>query len=184
MFLLCVGLENMNFFDYLRKPGSNSVKPQPLQIRREVILTEAAPVRKVLTPALPRSKGRKSPPKSGVVGQDRLYPKKPLARGHASRKRPTPEQVLESSSDASGSEEAIGVSHKKLKSSSTRELDRKRQVRSSEAFSRDNGITYPIVHAADIASLDTSISFVPLFEGLTETAEVLLQYPSISPPER
>ena len=173
----------MNFFDYLRKPGSGTVKRQPLQVRKEVILIDATPANKTSRSPLPQVKGRKISPHNSDNNRERPHTRKSLLQGTTSRKRPTPEQVLESSTESSDSEGAIRVPHKKSKTSLGRQPDSKRQVRSSQVSSLHSGI-HRMVHAADITSLDIAIKFVPLFEGLAKEAEILLQYPSFSPQEK
>ena len=174
----------MSFFGFLQKPGSKLVKPQPLQIRREVTVTEVLPVRKALVPSSQRQNGRRSTPGSGSKKHERNNANSQSSRSKPTRKRVSPEQAPRLSSDDSGSDEEVSAPVKKPKSSHSQEPDGNRRVHSREAFIEHNTGVFPMVHAADISSLDTSIKFVPAFEGLSEGAEIFLQYPSFSQRER
>ena len=175
----------MGFFDYLQKPGAKSIKQQPLKIRKEVVKTDATHARTSLAPSKPRMNGRLLSPNEHSKKRAYQGPTTPLSRTAGSRKqRGTPETAQKFSSDESDSDNAENTSSKKAKHSVSCELDTKRHVRSVEAFSENNADYFPVVHAADITSVDTSIKFVPAWEGLTQRADVLLQYPSNSQPER
>lgn len=175
----------MSFFGFLQRPGSKLIKPQPLQIRREVTVTEVLPARKALVPSSQRQHGRRSTLGSGAKKHERPCANSQSSRSKTARKRVSPEQAQRLSSDDSESDEDASASVKKLKSINSQEPDWNRRVRSRKAFVDDNnnGI-FPMVHAADISSLDTSIKFVPAAEELSEGAEISLQYPSFSQRER
>lgn len=172
----------MSFFGFLQKPGSKLIKPQPLQLRREVTVTEIIPAHTALVPCSQRQNGLGSTPGSGAKKHQRPQANSQSSRSKTARKRVSPEQAQRLSSDDSESDGDAPL--KKPKSSNSQELDWNRRVHSRKAFIQDNDGVFPMVHAADISLLDTSIKFVPAFEGLSEGAEISLQYPSFSQRER
>ena len=104
------------------------------------------------------------------------------SRGKPPRKRAYSEQTLKSSSGES--DDNVEISDKRVKRQCVREVDPNRQIRSEKAFDLNNAHVFPMVHAADITSLETTIKFVPAFPGLPDRAVVYLQYPSSSQQEK
>ncbi|MCJ1480222.1 Nucleosomal histone H3-Lys79 methylase [Schaereria dolodes] len=174
----------MGFFDHFQKKGSNPIKPQPLQLRKEIIPHNAPASRQPVPLKSQRPNGHAPPRKVGR--QDAPQHAKTLkAPSNHSRKRASPvEQRIESSSEDSEDEVSVVMARKKTKPNSSVEPDLKRQVRSKKAFSKDDDGVFTMVHAADIASLESSVKFIPLFDELPERAEVGFQYPSASQRER
>ena len=172
----------MSFFDRLQKPGSSTIKPKPLQIRREVVVTK--PRASPQNAASPRSLGLQPSPTPVPKKRDRNETQPTRIKARSARKREIPEQILKSSSDESGSDESISTTPKRFKSHVEEEVDSKRQVRSKKAFSGEGNGDLPRVHAADIMSLNTSVKYIPAFEGLEDGTEVAVQYPSCLQRER
>ncbi|MCJ1376953.1 Nucleosomal histone H3-Lys79 methylase [Xylographa soralifera] len=177
-------------FNYLLKKSSAST--QSLQIRKEVVTTKTTIRTASLLNAAPRSNGLQPSRKQTKRPQDKGR-RSPLhtvkKENEATRKRRTPSQGLVNfSSDDSEveeeEEEEEEGSRKKLKAELDQDPDLKRQVRNKTAFSEDDEGIFPMVHAADIPSLDKTTKYVPSFEGLPENTEVSLQYPSASQRER
>ena len=96
----------------------------------------------------------------------------------------TAQQRFDTSSDDSGSDVSLGASRKRFKTSAETEPDLKRQIRCQKAFSEVDNTAFPMVHAAEIASVDRSTKFVAAFGDSTGSAEIELQYPSASQRER
>lgn len=183
----------MSFFGHLHKSGAPAIKPQGSQIRKEVIRV-APDVRshqRIASPPAghPSGKSARQPngapqkTKAGVKhGLDespntKLNNKKP-------RHRPSPRsQPLQASSDSSDDDSFLARSSPKPRV--TRSPDLKRQVRCRAAFVDEDG-TFPMVHAADIASIDKTNKYKPAFVDTAagSTDVLLLQYPSASQPER
>ena len=170
--------DEMSFFNFLKKPGSGSSTAKPLKIRREVVNAPQS-----FTPG----RGTSSIPNTSPtrLSKTNLTAKtvsvRPL-QGKPSRKRACSEQVLKSSSEES--DDDAGRTKKRLKRQSLSDVDPDHQKRSEQAFDRKSVHVFPMVHAADITYLETNIKFVPAFPGLPDRAEVYLQYPSMSQPEK
>ena len=172
----------MSFFNFLQKPGSGSLTVKPVQIRREVVDTPRSPK--------PQPDGRVLPSTRAVPAK-RLLKAKPLrrnnsvtpSRGKPPRKRACSEQVLKSSSEESEHDDVV-TSNKRMKRRVTREIDPNRHIRSEQAFDSKGPHVFPMVHAAEITSSQSTMKFIPAFPGLPERTEVYLQYPSMSQKER
>ncbi len=170
----------MGPFDLLRKKGTKPIQAQPLKIRKQITVTQA--------PSLAKSSDfesssvhRQGSPVPGTA-KDRL-PVKPLSQARRSKKRPSPAQLrLESDSDDDSDREEDSELRKKIKLSAEPEVDTKRQIRSRKAFVADEDGRFLMVHAADIASLNTSTKYKAAFSQSPSTT-VALQYPSASQTE-
>lgn len=187
---------SMSFFDHLRKPGAPAIKPQGSQIRREVIQTtlNAPPhqrnsvlsrngIRSALKSAQQPSGSSRS---KGILRKrtlDESTSKRPGPQKARKRNSPLP-QRLQSSSESSDSDVSLVWSRRQAEVVRSTEPDLARQVRFLEAFA-EGGEDFRMVHAADIASLDTPSKFAPAFGGPSQSAGILLlQYPSASQQER
>ena len=166
----------MSFFDRLQKPGSTIIKPKPLQIRREVVTTQPRPSSQ--TGPLPQSNGLQ--PKK----RERVEPQPSRTKPRSAGRSKISEQILRMSSDESSSDESILTAPKRFKSHIEEEVDSNRRVRSRKAFSTEGNDDHSRVHAADVMSLNTSVKYIPVFEGLVEETEVFVQYPSCLQSER
>ena len=173
----------MGFFDHIQRKGQTALKSQTSQIRRETVSTAPDPRKRfVPTPQRPKTDNVRS-----SQGLKRTEPAstslKP--RRQDSRKRILPaQQRFDTSSDDSGSDASLGASRKRVKTSAETEPDLKRQVRCQKAFSEVDDTVFPMVHAADIASVDISSKFIAAFGEPIDCAEIELQYPSASHGER
>lgn len=185
----------MGFFDHLQKGGSFSLQPKKPQIRKVVQTRPAAPSRSSSqTPnsAPPRvsstDKTRHSRSQRSSASRDSEPPasKRRLGTPLRSRKRQTPELRLSSDDDdddASDTDASFEV-RKRARTSDSAEPDLERRVRSLKAFTEDAVKALPMVHAAEITSVQKPGNFQPAFGQTDQPAEVLLQYPSASPKER
>ena len=170
-------------FNFMLK--ASTAKPQQLLVRKEVVTTKSSIPRKNLLSAPPRSDVRQSQPKKA---DHKPRKSTPLSSSDAERKVPrkrsTPTQRTVFSSDDSDVSETSERPSKKLKQESVQDVDSKRQVWLAKAFSNEDDGQFPMVHAADITSLDKATKYLPTFEGWSDSLEVVLQYPSISQRER
>lgn len=173
----------MGFFDHIQKKGQTALKPQTSQIRRETISTAPDP-RKRFIPTPQRPKSDDSRPSKGLKRNGPTSTSlKP--RRQDPRKRISPaQQHFDTSSDDSGSDGSLGASRKRIKTCIETEPDLTRQIRCQKAFLENNDTSFPMIHAADIASVDNSSKFVAAFGESTGCAEIELQYPSASRKER
>ena len=186
----------MSFFDHLRKPGAPAIKPQGSQIRREVIkITSNAPSyqrnpvpsKNAIRPALKSTQQPNGSSRSTGIARKRTQDESALTRpgNKKARKRNSPvPQRLQSSSEGSDSDVSPGWSRPPAEVARSTEPDLARHVRSQEAYT-EGAEDFPMVHAADIASLDKPSKFAPAFGGQCESRGILLlQYPSASQQER
>ena len=158
-------------FNFMLK--SSSAKGQPLQIRKEVV-TAVVQNSKLARPKLTGSNGKAT----------KISTRSPAKPSRQSRKRATPSlDVVRFTSDDSEVDQDGEAPRKKLRQEPRTNTDPSRQVRSQQAFTEGEGI-FPMVHGADIVSLDKATKYIPSFDGLSEDFEVLLQYPSASQRER
>ncbi|KAL4919719.1 S-adenosyl-L-methionine-dependent methyltransferase [Aspergillus aurantiobrunneus] len=185
----------MGFFDHLQKGGGFSLQAKKPQIR-QVVQSRPAPrpsqsssqtVNKPSTRNLsaePRKKTRDSVSRS--VSGDRDYPpSKRRLTPLRNRKRPTPEQRLSSDDDNDGNDTDTSLDvRKRARTGDSAEPDYGRQLRSLKAFSGDETRSLPIVHAAEITSVQKPGKFKPAFGSASPASEILLQYPSATPKER
>ncbi|KAE8131839.1 S-adenosyl-L-methionine-dependent methyltransferase [Aspergillus pseudotamarii] len=182
----------MGFFDHLQKGGGFSLQPKKPQIRKIVQTRPAPPSRtSSLTPgtssrASPSDKPKKtqgSGSRSVSRDPDLTSSKRRLNTPSQNRKRQTPEQRLSSDDDSSDTDTSFEV-RKRARTGDSAEPDFERRLRSLKAFSEAGVKSLPIVHAADITSVQKAGCFKPAFRGTDRPIEILLQYPSASPKER
>ncbi|KAE8372651.1 S-adenosyl-L-methionine-dependent methyltransferase [Aspergillus bertholletiae] len=181
----------MGFFDHLQKGGGFSLQPKKPQIRKVVQTRPAPPSRtSSLTPttssrASPSDKPKKtqrSASRSVSRDPDLTSSKRRLNTPSQNRKRQTPEQRLSSDDDSSDTDTSFEV-RKRARTGDSAEPDLERRIRSLKAFSEGVKLL-PIVHAADITSVQKAGCFKPAFGGTGRPTEIFLQYPSASPKER
>ncbi|PYI08143.1 histone H3 methyltransferase [Aspergillus sclerotiicarbonarius CBS 121057] len=181
----------MGFFDHLQKGGAFSLQPKKPQIRK-VVQTRAAPPSRPSSQTPGHSASRTPPAQlkarestSRSVSRDRDPPssKRRLGTPVQSRKRQTPELRLSSDDDASDTDTSFKV-RKRAKTGDSAEPDPARRVRSIKAFAEDGVRNLPMIHAADITSIQKAGNFKPAFGAAKPLPELLLQYPSASSKER
>lgn len=184
---------SMGFFDHLQR-GGFSLQPKKPQIRQVVQSRPAPPSRPSSQvankpssrnlSAEPRKKTRESASRSASGDRD-LPPSKRRLTPLRNRKRPTPEQRLSSDDDDEGSDTDTSLEvRKRARTGDSAEPDYGRRLRSVKAFSGDDAKSLPIVHAAEITSVQKPGKFKPAFGNADQTSEILLQYPSATPKER
>ncbi|OGM41516.1 putative histone H3 methyltransferase [Aspergillus bombycis] len=182
----------MGFFDHLQKGGGFSLQPKKPQIRKVVQTRPTPPSRaSSLTPgtssrASPSDKPKRTQgPGSRSVSRDPdlTSSKRRLNTPSQNRKRQTPEQRLSSDDDSSDTDTSFEV-RKRARTGDSAEPDFERRLRSLKAFSEGGVKSLPIVHAADITSVQKAGCFKPAFGGTGRPTEIFLQYPSASPKER
>ena len=175
---------NMGFFDHIQKKGSIAIKAQPAQVRREIVLAPVNPQKSLNSN--PRLNDNRHLP--GTLDMKR----RPVTREQTSkprtqnlRKRPSSTQPrLESDSDESSNDNFREGSRKRTRVSTDVEEDTRRHVRCRKAFSDEDGGSFPMVHAADIASLSKPTKYRAAFPDSVHATGIFLQYPSASHRER
>ena len=177
----------MGFFDSIQKPGFTAAKGKNVHIKQEIVKTALNP-QTTFVP-FPEHSKRSLPDKKAKKLHD------PTAKSSAKlsskpqilhpRKRPasTP-QRLESDSDGDVSDQDLGNARKRARRISDVEPDLKRRIRSRKAFSEDDGGIFPMVHAADFASLNKPTKYRAAFPDDPQAIRIHLQYPSASQCER
>ncbi|KAL2829973.1 putative histone methylation protein Dot1 [Aspergillus cavernicola] len=183
----------MGFFDHLQKGGAFSLqakKPQIRQVSRPRPASPSRPSSQVSNRAPPRTlaaepqkKTRESVSRS-VSGEREYPPSKRRLTPLRNRKRPTPEQRLSSDDDDGSDTDTSFEIRKRAKTGDSAEPDYERRLRSMKAFSGDETRSLPIVHAAEITSVQKPGKFKPAFGSTHERTGILLQYPSATPKER
>ena len=174
----------MGFFDSIQKPGFTAAKGKNIHIKQEVVKTALKP-QTTFTP-FPQKSSKLSVPiiKAKQLNSQTARPS-PKPQSQNPRKRPssTP-QRLESDSDDGVSDQDLGNARKRARRTSDVEPDVRRQIRSRKAFSEDDGGVFPMVHAADVASLSKPTKYKVAFPNDSQVIRTHLQYPSASQSER
>ncbi|GAB1214493.1 Nucleosomal histone H3-Lys79 methylase [Aspergillus terreus] len=132
-----------------------------------------------LVSKIPGGEGQESPRLDKQIGLEGTRP----YLDKATRKRQTPELRLSSDDDDSDTDTSFEV-RKRARTEDSAEPDLARRVRSLKAFTEEGVKPLPMVHAADITSVQKPGSFKPAFGEEGRPTEILLQYPSASPKER
>ena len=173
----------MGFFDSIQKPGFAAAKGKNIHIKQEIVKTVLNP-QKTFVPFPQQSKRPFLPDKKPTKPNSQTAKPSPKARAQNPRKRlaSTP-QRLESDSDDDVSEQDFGNARKRARRISHVEPDPKRHIRSRKAFSEDDGGVFPMVHAADVASLNRPTKYKAAFPNDPQAIRVHLQYPSASQSE-
>jgi len=173
----------MGPFDLLRKKGTKPIQAQPLKLRKQVTVTQAPILAKSPIPASSSVHRRGSPALGAAKNRLPIKPQPDLLQARRSKKRSSPADIrLESDSDDDSDREEDSEQRKKIKLIAEPEVDAKRQIRSRKAFVADEDGRFLMVHAADIASLNTSTKYKAAFSQSPSTT-VALQYPSASQAE-
>lgn len=165
----------MGPFDHIQKKGSVAIKPQPAQIRREIIST-VTPVQKASNVAprkdLSREKAKTTQiTSSNVKGQSMDTRKKPS----------NVPQRLESDSDDNGDRNYIEtetVPRKRQRMSIKGTPDTSREIRNQNSFLKDSQGISGMVHAADIANVRDSTKYRRAFPKTVHISQIDLHYPA------
>ena len=187
----------MGFFDQFHKNGAGAIKPQHVAVRKEIVRSTPTPTPSNAHRALQHGKRAagasvkdKTRSTNGVGSRPSSASPAPIPVDkkpqNVRKRRLVATQRLVSSDDDSDGDSLPELSTKRPKTNGTaEERDPKRKVRSKLAFSTDSDGTFPLVHAAQIASLKPPTKFVAAFDGQPEAGAILgLQYPSNSRRER
>lgn len=173
----------MGPFDYIQKKGSKALKPQPAQIRKEIIST-LPHARKALS-STPKRTNTRTVPATNKPRQPDLAVLHPKSRNQGSKKRLFSAQLrLESDSDDDTSEETLEASSKRSRVSASVEPTSNRQIRCKKLFSEDEEDTRNMVHAAEIATLRRPTKYKAAFPNDPQATSILLHYPSELAKER
>ena len=174
----------MGFFDSIQKPGFTAAKAKNVHIKQEIVKTALSP-QKPFGRFPQHSNKRSLPDKKSQRLNDQTAKSSPKPQILHHRKRPasTP-QRLESDSDDDVSDQDLGDARKRARRTSDVDHDSKRQIRSRKAFSEDDGGVFPMVHAAEVASLSKPTKYRAAFPNDPQAIHIHLQYPSASQYER
>lgn len=165
----------MGPFDHIQKKGSIAIKPQPAQIRKEVIPT-VSPIKKTSNITsrkdLNLEKAKTTPPTFSRL----------KGRSQDTRKKPSNLlQRLESDSDDNDDgkyTKAETVPRKRQRMDVKGKPDISREMRNEKSFLRDGHGISAMVHAADIATVRNPTKYRPAFPKTIHLNHVDLQYPS------
>ena len=173
----------MGFFDSIQKPGFKAAKGKNSHFQQEITRTPTPP--KTPIPLSQRLNSRTLISKASSKANGTRRKPSPKRRDQNPRKRAvsTP-QRLESDSEDDGTTPGVEGVRKRVRRDSDFEPDPSRQIRSRKAFSEEDGGTFPMVHAADIATLSKAKEYIPAFPNELQSPEILLQYPSSSQHEK
>lgn len=165
----------MGPFDHIQKKGSVAIKPQPAQIRKEIISTVTSVQKTPKTPPrkdLSREKAKITQPTSSSL--------KSQTKG--TRKKPSNLlQRLESDSDDNGDRNYIEtetISRKRQRVNVKGTPDISREMRNQMSFLKDGHGIPAMVHAADIANVRDSTKYKRAFPKTLHLNQVDLHYPS------
>ncbi|KAM0800176.1 putative histone methylation protein Dot1 [Usnea florida] len=174
----------MGFFDSIQKPGFAAAKGKNIHIKQEIVKTVLNP-QKTFVPFPQQSKKPFLPDKMPTKPNSQTAKPSPKARAQNPRKRlaSTP-QRLESDSDDDISDQDFGNARKRARRISHMEPDPKRHIRNRKAFSEEDGGVFPMVHAADVASLSKPTKYKAAFPNDPQAIRIRLQYPSASQSEK
>lgn len=174
----------MGFFDGIQKSGFQAAQVKTSSIKQEIVKTTLNP-RKSFIPYPHHSMQRTIPAKLARKQQHDSPKPSPRTLPKNAQKRPaSTQQRLESDSDDDVSDQGLGDARKRARRSSDVEPDLNRQIRSTKAFSEEDGGTIKMVHAVEIASLDKPTKYKAAFPNIPQALKIQLQYPSASPKER
>lgn len=172
----------MGPFDLLRKKGTKPIQAQPQKIRKQITVTQV-PVLTESSESGSSSVHRRGSPAFGAARNRRPVKLQPVhSQARRSKKRPSPAQLRVQSDSDDDSDREDTEQRKKVKLSAEPEVDTRRQIRSLKAFSADQDGRFSMVHAADVASLNTSTKYKAAFSQAQFTT-VAIQYPSASQTE-
>ena len=177
----------MGFFQSIQKPGFKAAQAKNSHIQQEVIRTTTDP------------RNTQSPIPFAQRLNNRLLHKKQASKQDATKDTPSPKPRIQNprkraastpqrfdsdSDDVDISDRDLNISSKRLRRSSDPEADPTRQIRSGKAFSEEVGGHFPMVHAADIATLSKHTAYRAAFPDDPQAIEIHLQYPSASQREK
>jgi H3 lysine-79-specific histone-lysine N-methyltransferase len=150
-----------------KAPPAKKPQPLPSKIASKTVQRPQVPTR--TSPAKSRS---------ATATPDRLEPRK----RKAVRQKSPVQQRIESDSDDDDVDSPASFDEPIKRHKSDRPPDLNRKLRSEKAFSEEDGVVFPMIHAADIASTSRKSKLVTAVEEKNVTVE--LRYPSASQRER
>lgn len=171
----------MGPFDHIQKKGSVAIKPQPAQIRREIIST-VTPAQKAPNVA-PRKDLSRNKNKTAQIASSHVKGQSVDVR----KKSSNPPQLLESDSDDNGDRnyaETENRPRKRQRMSDEGTPDMSREIRNQKSFLKDNYGIPTLVHAADIANVRDSTKYRRAFPKTSHLNQVDLHYPAACAVER
>ena len=174
----------MGFFDSIQKPGFTAAKGKNVHIKQEIVKTALNPAGTFI-PFPPYSSKRSLSGKQIKKLNTQTAKPSSKSRAQSYRKRPaSTSQRLESDSDDDVSGQDPGDARKRARRICSVKPDFKREIRSRKAFSEDDSGVFPMVHAADVASLSKPTKYKAAFPNYPEIIQINLQYPSACQSER
>ncbi|KAI4091606.1 MAG: hypothetical protein L6R37_007702 [Teloschistes peruensis] len=166
----------MNFFSLIQKKGTKPIPPAPSSVRKEVVY--GLPTPKTITKSkLIRPYSAPPALRKNVSKADRPRETTPLHKNGRRRKQTGQARLL---SDSESSDAATDLPRKRLKVVGRKRSSEKRQLRCISAFTQADSVASPLVHAADIASLEKGSKYKLAFPQDPQHHLVKLRYPSAS----
>ncbi|KAL8944725.1 MAG: hypothetical protein Q9216_000294 [Gyalolechia sp. 2 TL-2023] len=172
----------MSFFNLIQKKGSKPIPPAPESIRKEIVYG-ASTIKRTSSPNFAQPKPRPLRPIGGPRKVTKVRTSVSLSKT-SQRRKPSTQTRLVSDSDSQSSDDGVEVPAKRVKLTHGNRTSRKRELRCKIAFSEDGNGVFPMVHAADFASLDKLPKYRLAFPEDSEFHAVALQYPSASQQEK
>lgn len=183
----------MGPFDHIQKKGSKAITPHRAQIRKELVSAVSTSSRKTLM--LQRSKSQifseannAAPTTIACAALNPFKPsKKQPARKRALLVQSCPGSASDNDNGDNDDDDVSGISNasrKRPKTDSYEELDFGRQVCRQQAFVAGENEMLLMVHAAEIANIESPTKYKAAFPKTPDAREVFLQYPSASKQER
>ena len=169
----------MDFFKKHVKHGQTARAPEKPSMHTETVKAAPSPtVSPFMHPQSPRNRtfmSKKAPPKEKLP-KPKSSSRSPVPK---SRKRPVDDaQVWDDDGDVS--DEDLSASTKRVKKDDSIEKDVNRHIRSTKAFSDEDGGSFPMIHGSSVASLDMPTKYKRAFPDYPNVLQISLQYPSAS----
>lgn len=169
----------MSFFNLIQKKGSKPIPPAPDSIRKEIV----SATKRTSSPNFPQPKPTPTRSLAGSRKASKDRKSVSLSR-NSQRRKPSAQTRLVSDSDSQESDNGSEVPAKRTKLTPDTRNTQRRQLRCKIAFSEEDDGVFPMVHAADIASLDKLPKYRLSFPENADCHTTSLQYPSASQQEK
>lgn len=169
----------MDFFKKHVKHGQKARAAEKPSMHTETVKANPPPkISPFMHARLPRKHtfaSKRAPPNDRLPKQ-KASSRSPLPKA---RKRPVDEtQVWDDDGDVS--EEDLSASTKRVRKDGSVEKDLNRRIRSTKAFSEEDGADFSMIHGSSIASLHKPTKYKRAFPDSLDVLEISLQYPSAS----
>ncbi|KAL8999337.1 MAG: hypothetical protein Q9169_001763 [Polycauliona sp. 2 TL-2023] len=170
----------MSFFSLIQKKGSKPIPPAPNSIRKETVHGSSNAKK---TSFLDITRPKSAVPVRRRIGQKATKDQSRVSvQEHIRKRKKSQHTRLVSDSESAESDAPAQAPNKRSRTTTGTQKSIKRQLRSSTALS-DVPVTFPMVHASDVAALDKPTKYRLAFPQQEEQYALQLQYPSASQQE-